>query len=240
MWPHCGWRIGGGVSDVGMEHYIEQLLADIAYATENVEEPYREQESDVLCWISDEDEEATAPRRPLEKWTGIRKMALPPAEKLDDDQVCRLLKALKKMLDAHNWSFVIQIEVPERIQYETIRRNFDQEAIVKQWNMGFFQLCAPGTPHGECALGEYCHCRFYEELFAGFVDEDLTPEEERARHLAIEVEHIKKKYGEDWKKYYPYHLDPEYDDEDGNPHGYGFGIRDEPDPADWWRREQED
>jgi hypothetical protein len=132
---------------------------------------------------------------------------------------------------------VLQTEVPERIQYAAIRDNFDQEAIVKTQNMGFFQLCRPGTPHGDCALGEYCQCRFYEEFWAGCInDEHLSPEEERARHLEIEVEHLKRRYGDDWKKYYPYHLDPEYDDEQGNPYAYGFGRPDEPDPADWWRR----
>lgn len=219
-----------------MERYIEQLLADIVYATENVQEPYRERESDIWAWISDEEEERTAPRRQLEEWTGIRKVALPPVEKLDDDQVHRLLDALKKMLDAHNWYFVMQIEVPERIQYTAIRENFDQEAIVKQWNMGFFQLCRPGGPHEDCVLGEYCHCRFFQELWGDFVDEDLSPEEERARALEIEVEHIKRRYGDEWMKYYPYHLDPKYDDKNGNPHDYGFGHREDDDPADHWKK----
>ena len=44
-------------------------------------------------------------------------------------------------------------------------------------------------------------------MFADFVDEDLSPEEDRARALNIELNHIHKKYGDDWMKYYPYHLD---------------------------------
>ena len=223
-------------ADMPMERYVEQLLADIMHATENVQEPYRERESDIWAWISEEEEERTAARRQLEEWTGISKVALPPVEKLDDDQVHRLLDALKKMLDAHNWSFVMQIEVPERIQYAALRENFDQEAIVKQWNMGFFQLCRPGGPHDNCALGEYCHCRFFQELWGNFVDEDLSPEEKRARALEIEVAHIKRRYGDDWMKYYPYHLDPKYDDENGNPHDYGFGHREDDDPADYWKK----
>ena len=219
-----------------MHRYVEQLLADITYATENVAWPYRKRELDILDWISDEEEEQTAPYRPLEKWTGIHKLQLPSVERLTDDQVHRLLEALTTMLIAYNWAFVLQVEVPERVQYAAIRDNFDQEAQVKVWHMGFFQLCRPGTPHGTCALGEYCHCRFYAELCAGFVDEDLTPEEERARELEWEIDHLKKKYGDDWKRYYPYHLDPEYDDEDGNPYDYGFGAEHEDDGDDWWRK----
>ena len=39
-------------------------------------------------------------------------------------------------------------------------------------------------------------------------------------------------------KYYPYHLDAAYDDENGNPYDYGFGDdKDESDEADdWWKK----
>jgi hypothetical protein len=151
----------------------------------------------------------------------------PPAGMLNDEQVKELLHALTTMLDAYNCHFVLQIEVPERLQYETIRCNFSQEVKILNWNMGFFEMCKPGTQHGQCTLNEYCQCKFYDELFAQFEDEDLTPEEERARMLDIEVRHIKRKYDDDWQKYYPYHLDKNYDDEDGHPYDYGVGFDNE-------------
>jgi len=221
-----------------MERYVQQLLEDIVNATENVSWPYTEQEQDVLYWISEEDEDKNAPIRDLEEWTGIRKEQLPPAKQLTDDQLHLLLHALIALLDAHNWLFVLQTEVPERVQYETIRENFDQEAKVKLQHMGFFQMCRPGTPYGTCALGEYCQCQFFSDLFAGFTDEERTPEEERAAELEIELTHIKRKYGDEYMKYYPYHLDPDYDDENGNPYDYGFGddFDNDDDSDDWWRK----
>jgi hypothetical protein len=102
--------------------------------------------------------------------------------------------------------------------------------------MGFFELCKPGTEHGKCALGQYCQCAFFAELFANFIDEDLTPEEERARALEIEVRHIQRKYGNEWMKYYPYHLDKNYDDEYGNAYDYGFGDDDDDEEDNWWKR----
>ncbi|MBN4051624.1 hypothetical protein JYU16_02305, partial [bacterium AH-315-M05] len=218
-----------------MERYIEQLLIDIVYATENVSWPYMCQELDIHDWIPEEEEERTAPSRNLEEWTGINKVQLPPQELLTDDQVYRLLKALIIMLDAYNWVFVLQTKVPERIQYATIRDNFDQEAKVKCRHMGFFQLCHPGTKHGECSLGEHCQCHFFDELLAGFIDEELSPEEERAMQLKCEINHLKRKHDDDWMKYYPYHLDPDYDDDDGNPFDYGYGNEEE-DSDDWWRK----
>ena len=210
-----------------MEDYITQLLADIQYAANHISWPFQERETDLYDWIPPDEEDRSAPERKLEEWTGIRKDQLPPQEMLSDDQIHRLLNALNKLLDACNWSFVLQIEVPERIQYATIRANFDQWAKVKQWHQGFFELCGPGTKHGQCALGKYCQCAFYDELFAGFTDEELSPEEERARILEIEIIHLKRKYGDEWEKYYPYHLDPDYDDET---------EKDDDDGDDWWRK----
>jgi hypothetical protein len=219
-----------------MQKYIDQLLTDIAYSTENVSWPFTEKELHLHDWISDDDENKIALVRDLEEWTGIRKEMFPPHEMLNDEQVNSLLAALNKMLDAYNWSFVLQTKVPERIQYAVIRENFDQPAKVKRWHMGFFEMCKPGTEHGKCALGEYCQCAFFAELFKDMIDEDLTPEEERARALEIEVQHIKRKYGDDWMKYYPYHLDKNYDDENGNPYDYGFGDDEDDDEDDWWRK----
>jgi hypothetical protein len=220
-----------------MENYIQQLLTDISHATENVSVPFVERSFELHDWISEEEENKTAPVRNLEEWTGISKEQLPPDAMLTDEHVRSLLDALKKMLDACNWSFVLQTEVPERLQYACIRDNFNQEARVKQWHMGFFQQCSEGTEHFKCALGEYCQCAFYAELFSGFIDEDLTPEEERARALEIEIKHLQRKHGDEWMKYYPYHLDAKYDDEKGNPHDYGFGNgdEDEDDNDNWWR-----
>ncbi len=123
-------------------------------------------------------------------------------------------------------------------QYATIRDNFSQQAKIKRWHPGFFELCREGTAHGHCALAEYCECSFFAEFFSGMSDKELSPEEERARELECEITHLKKKYEEDWKKYYPYHLDAAYDDENGNPYDYGFGNdeEDEDSSDDWWKK----
>lgn len=83
----------------------------------------------------------------------------------------------------------MQIAVPERIHYRAIHDN-----------------------------GEYCHCRFFADIFVHMVDEDLTPEEERRLQLEWEISHLKKKHGANWMRYYPYYLDLNYDDEYGNPY----------------------
>src|SRR5438046_1403638 len=140
-----------------MQKYLEQLLADIDYAT---------------------------------------KAQLPPVEMLTDEQTHLLLEALKQMLNEYNWSFVLQIEVPECIQYANIMNNFNQQIKSKRWHYGFFEHCREGTEQKKCALGKYCQCALYTELFSRFRDAALSPEEEKARELEIEIRHIKRKYGE--------------------------------------------
>jgi hypothetical protein len=217
-----------------MEHYLNQLLGDIAIATENSGLDSGGS-MDIWDWISEEEESNSAPVRKLEEWSGIRKEMLPPANMLNAAQLKLLLNALIKMLEAYNCHFVLQIETPKKIQYECIRQNWDQDVLVRQWHMGFFDLCKPGTEHYKCALGSYCDCGLFAELFKDFVDEDLSPEEECARMLEMEIQYLKRKYDGDWMKYYPYHLDADYDDEYGNPYDYGFG-EDEEEDDDWWRR----
>jgi hypothetical protein len=70
-------------------------------------------------------------------------------------------------------------------------------------------------------------CRFFCRS-CGF------PEEERARALETEIAHLQRKYGDDWMKYFPYHLDATYDDSDGASWDDGFDDEDEAD--DWWRK----
>ncbi len=149
-----------------------QLLEDIASSTENVSWPFSEKEVNIWDWIPDDEEERNAPVRNLEEWTGISREMLPPESMLNDDMLIRLLNALKELLDEHNWYFILQTDVPERIQYETIRQNFNQEVKVKRWHDGFFQMCTPGTTYGECTLGEYCQCAFFAELFKERGNED--------------------------------------------------------------------
>jgi hypothetical protein len=221
-----------------MQQYIDQLLEDIARATANIAWPYPKKSGASLGdWKSLEEENVTAPVRNLPQWTGIFPHMLPPASQLDEVQLQALLKGLINLLSACNCHLVFQTNVPEAIQYEVIRENFDQTVRVMEWNDGFFEVCKSGRVTTSCLMGSHCQCAFYDDLFKDFVEEDLSPEHERARALEIEILHIRKKYGDDWMKYYPYHLDKDYDDEDGNPCDYGFeDDGDDDDDDNWWRR----
>lgn len=150
-----------------MEKYIKQLLTDIDSATRQVRLPFIDRELTIQNWISPDEEEAIAPVRILSEWTGITVDMLPPVSLLTESQVGELLESLKKMLGAYNCHFVLQMTVPEEIQYETIRQNLDQSIKIRRWHMGFFQFCRPDTIWHKCVLGAYCHCAFFDEFVAG-------------------------------------------------------------------------
>lgn len=219
-----------------MEKYLQQLLQDIAYATQNVASPYADTPTNIWDWISDEEEDKIAPRIQLEEWTGIQQSQLPPTELLTDEQIHVLYAALEKMLSEYNYSIIFHFSIPNRIAYQVLQTNFSQEAIQKRWHYGFFEICKAKKSHPDCLLGKSCHCAYFEELHANFIEEDLTPEEERKRELEWEITYLQRKHGSNWMKYYPYHLDPDYDDENGNSWDYGFGDLEEEDPDDWWRK----
>lgn len=219
-----------------MKKYLSQFLTDIEVITQSFQDiPSKEVE--IWDWISDEEEDQTARRLPLEEWTGIRQEQIPPAEMLTDKQIEKLYEALGNLLKAINYSIVFQFSIPLRAKYQILQKNWKQEAIQKAWHYGFFNTCFEKKAHDECIMGAGCECRYFEELHASFEPDNRTPEEQRAAELEIELTHIKRKHGDDYMKYYPYHLDPKYDDENGNPYDYGFGdLEEDEDEDDWWKK----
>ncbi|OLY90725.1 hypothetical protein SAMN05444008_101398 [Cnuella takakiae] len=155
---------------MSLQRYLQQLHEDIALATRRLNGDYAHLHQHFRQWVSEAEEEATAPVRELEDWTGITLDMLPPEQMLDDAAVHALLEALKTLLDACNWVAVLQTTVPERVEYSAIRAAWRQSIRIKRWHMGFFAWCAPGTPQGSCALGEHCQCAWYEALQARFTD----------------------------------------------------------------------
>ena len=192
-----------------MDKYLQQLLQDIIQATKKITWSYPLSQTDVTTledWLPDTEEEKTAPRISLEEWTGIQQSQFPPADRLSDKQIDVLYAAIKKMLAAYNYHATFLFSLPTRTKYEVVRTHFKQEAIQKRFHMGFFELCFSNKSHPNCLMGSECHCTYFEELSKKWVNDDLTPEELSKKALDAEAQRLKKKYGEDYMKYYPFKL----------------------------------
>jgi len=197
-----------------MDKYLQQLLQDLKQATQKITWSYPLSQTDVTAlenWLPDTEEEKTAPRISLEEWTGIQQSQFPPANRLSDEQIDLLYTAIKKMLAAYNYHATFLFSLPTRTKYEVVRTHFKQEAIQKKFHMGFFELCFSNKSHPDCLMGTECHCSYFEELSKKWVNDDLTPDEEAKKILDAEAQRLKKKYGKDYMKYYPFKL-PNKDD----------------------------
>lgn len=173
-----------------MERYFRQLIDDIRHAKANVPEPwwvFVEDDEQSLNWIEDP---KTAPKKSLEEWTGLKQMQFPPASYLSERQIHLLLEELKDLLSEYNCHVVFQVSVPEELQYEVIRKRFDQQSPMLVANMHFFEFCDPAQKQGRCQLGDYCHCRFFENLLADYEEDGIDFETGHNFSFEEEKNHI--------------------------------------------------
>lgn len=208
-----------------MERYFRQLVEDIQHAKNNVPEPwwsFVDQDESPMAWTEDP---KTAPRKSLEEWTGLKKIQFPPASYLSDRQLSILLQELKDMLGEYNCHVVFQISVPETLQYEIIRKRFDQDSPLLKANMHFFEFCDPSKDKGHCQLGEYCHCRFFDNLLADYEEDGI--DFETGHSFLYEEEHSYLDAQETDAPLFDEYFDSEFDDLDG------FDWDDDDEEDDW-------
>ncbi|MFK7936431.1 MAG: hypothetical protein AB8G22_23150 [Saprospiraceae bacterium] len=159
---------------------MAQLLADIDYVREHPPQIYREAEEDIFEWLPPDEDEQQAPKKTIEEWTGIKQYALPPADRLKDRQLSVLLESLKELLAVYNCHFVLLVEVPERIQYQALRRGWFQISPMTRFHEHHFSFCNKEENETGCHLGnEYCHCRIIDEMFPkSYTEEEWTEADE--------------------------------------------------------------
>lgn len=209
-----------------MERYFRQLVEDIRHAKANVPEPwwtFVDQDEQQLPWAEDP---KIAPRKSLEEWTGLQKIQFPPVQYLSKRQTHVLLAELKEMLGEYNCHVVFQVSVPEDIQYEVIRRRFDQQSPMLMSNMHFFEFCDNSQNRGSCLLGEFCHCRFFENLLAEDYEEDAIDFETGHNFMLEEEKNYLDAFETD-ASFFEDFYDNEYDDFDG------LDCEDDEEEDDW-------
>ena len=148
---------------MSVKSYLNQLLSDIETSTREANFNVFEKNYDQQAWIKEDGDVSLN----LRDCSGINEEMLPPAHMLNESEISILLQALKRMLAAYNCHFVLQMEVPEEFQYETIRKHLDQKIKRSDKHIGFFERCKRGTPQEHCTLGDYCHCAFFKKFVAG-------------------------------------------------------------------------
>lgn len=160
-----------------MEKYLNYLLADIAAATANVPVLTFEDSEEGPSFIPIDEEEKMARRERLGDWMGLRQEWFPPAGRLRDDQMSRLLEAMNQCLDAYNFIPHYPTGLPLRKRYEVLVTQLGKEVPILVHNPWQIDFCdyEPRT----CPFGEsFCQCKVYEQW--------LSREEEPLDEDAIE------------------------------------------------------
>lgn len=145
-----------------MEKYINYLLADIAAA--RVDMPayalsgfdFEEEE-----FLTLEEEVESAPRRQLADFLGLKTEWFPPADRLSEPQMQRVLNALLEALSAANFIVNFPEGLPLVLRYQILRSHLAKEVPILQQNTWQIDFC--DYEPKDCVFGsEYCQCQLYE------------------------------------------------------------------------------
>ena len=136
-----------------MQHYIEQLIDDLAEAKKHVppepvfSEDYDEFEKQMLAI-------ETAPDVPAKKLYGISYEELPPPERLTEKQMQQLIEAIADTWAAFNCFIIFPDNVPIKLQYELIREQFAEPIHYMPGWSNNYDFCSGWCP--DCEIAEYC------------------------------------------------------------------------------------
>lgn len=164
-----------------MEKYLNYLLADIAAAIASVPVFTFEDADEGPSFIPVDEEEKMARRERLGDWIGLQQEWFPPASRLVDEQLSRLLEAISQCLDAYNFIPHFPTGLPLRKRYEVMVAQLSREVPIlvhNPWQIDFCDYEPPTCPFGE----SFCQCKVYENWLT-HIDEEGPLDEETAEGL---------------------------------------------------------
>ncbi len=229
-----------------MQKYLQYLLSDIEALIEQAPVPAASGWND---GFSDEDESLDIPLRlvKISDLIGLPPEAFPPENRLTNLQVIELVEAIDDLWSAWLLHWEMPFNLPARQQYTAFLREMQGEPIYYHPEEGGdVHICqyTEGKPCPFLPDGSTCQCREMDEttkhdiaLWEEYVRSqgldpyhDMTPEEEALFEEEMRLRDLKKKYGEDWRKF---EKDPELlfeeemDEEEQEEFLYALEVADE-------------
>ncbi|MCB9299749.1 MAG: hypothetical protein H6566_03810 [Lewinellaceae bacterium] len=154
-----------------MEKYLKYLLADITAAADNVPVLTFGDEEEEDFFIPLEEEEKTARREVLAIRLGLRQEWFPPATRLEEAQMSRILEAMAHCLDAYGFIPHFPMGLPLNRKYEVLVDFLSHEVPILVHNPWQIDFCdyEPRT----CPFGDtFCQCKVYEQWLSRFETEE--------------------------------------------------------------------
>lgn len=149
---------------------------------------------------------------------GIPGEAFPPADLLSEEQISDLVAVIEELWSSWNLVWEIPLDLPERNHYTALIREIKDAHIAYHPERGGEVVICDFQAGKSCPFqpdGSYCYCRKLDDssrhdiaLWEEYVRSqgldpyrEITPEEEAAFEEEMRVRDLKKRFGDDWKKY---------------------------------------
>lgn len=234
-----------------MKNYLRYLHADIEDAIDRAPSLLTREG---VPEFSDEEEDADALSYrfvTIAALTGLPAEAFPPENLLDDEQVKALLEAIAKLWEAWNLDWTMPMYLPVRKQYAAMIRQVGDELIAYDITRGGKVLICDYEGGKICPFlpeDKYCFCKdledstkhdiaiWEEHVRSQGIDpyRELSSEEEEAFEREMRQRYLRKRYGDDWKKYAHLDFTPESDENCSEELFYEKFFDDEPEEdLDW-------
>jgi hypothetical protein len=205
-----------------MDRYIHYLLDDLEKAA--LQAP----ELSEYGWTSglpdndpDEQEFESASPVKLCQLFGLPAEAFPPQQLLDDRHIERLIEAIERLWNAWHLTWKMPLRLPARKQYSVMVGKMSDELICWHPDAGGVVEICHHEEGGPCPFDpnrSECYCQYIEDIARREVQaweehvrsqgldpyRELTPEEEKEIEDSERRYRLKKRYGDDWKRYYYY------------------------------------
>jgi len=159
-----------------MQHYLNQLLADLEAAAANPPAPTWFEIQPHMETLPEAAELAQVPFKPISEWTGIDRNVFPAIYNFSANQCEELNRAIFKVLESIRVEIVdLPDDIPPERLYDAITWCWDDPVQYLPSSGYDLQLCT-GNPE-TCPYGELCDCGIGEEKQDESEDDHPVPDD---------------------------------------------------------------
>lgn len=141
---------------MSMQRYIEQLIEDMNEIIDSNEKKSAVIENDDAEPFDDVEKFIDGPFYPLGEILGLEKVALPPIERLNREQIHEIYPVLIDLLEVFNFIPEFPRNVDIALKYHLIREKWEEEFAKIDSGTSHIEFC--NYDSANCPFGKQCDC----------------------------------------------------------------------------------
>jgi len=138
-----------------MDEYLEYLLQDLQLSIQ------RAKQEAVISGMNGLGDAGTDLVTSFASYSGVEAVAFPPASRLKDRQLKKLLSAIHQLLDSMLIELVFPANLPPNREYQLLLQQWTQPFVLKLHAfqpLDFCELDMKNCPYGE----QFCYCKNFQ------------------------------------------------------------------------------